>query len=377
MPQYVINCRLYTEPAEVRHLALEDGKILGICREIPEHADILFDARERIVAPGLIDTHVHGAGGGDLSDGTEAGVHTAASTLCRLGTTTFYATSFYLPGAENKHLQLLGSIGAGEGEAACPGIHLEGPFINPVKKGGIPAEYLSKPGMAVYRDIRRKCGGRLSILTCAPELDGMEEILSACREDGVVASFGHSDADTEQARKGFEQGMGYVTHLGNAMRPFHHRDPGPLPAILAFGVPVQLISDGVHLYAGAIRFYRDIFGPERCICITDGIECTGLPDGEYHFRSKPYISEKGAVFYADGSGLIGTSLSLFEIMMRFKRFTGCPLREALQAASENPARRMGIDGRKGFIRPGYDADLIVIGENDELCAVIRSGNLIE
>ncbi|MDZ7821625.1 MAG: hypothetical protein U5N26_07310 [Candidatus Marinimicrobia bacterium] len=96
MPQYVINCRLYTEPGEVRHLALEDGKIQGIYREIPEHADVLFDARERIVAPGLIDTHVHGAGGGDLSDGTEAGFHTAASTLCRLGTTTFYADRVFI-----------------------------------------------------------------------------------------------------------------------------------------------------------------------------------------------------------------------------------------------------------------------------------------
>ena len=377
MTKIIANCRLYTDPpGMLTHVAIEAGKIRDVLRKIPPGADILFDAGGMTAAPGLIDTHVHGAGGGDLSDGSPEGFHTAAAALCALGTTSFYATSFYLPGGANRHLQRLGRERPAKGEADCPGIHLEGPFINPRKKGGIPAAYLADPDIAVLDDILARTREKLALLTCAPELPGMAEILRVCREKGIIASFGHSDAGTAETREGFARGMGCVTHLANAMRPFHHRDPGPLPAVLASGAPVQLISDGVHLHADAVRFFYDIFGAARCICITDGIECTGLPDGEYRFREKPYRSENGAVFYSDGSGLIGTSLSLFEIVMRFKEFTGCSLAEAIDAGSVNPARCMGIDDRKGYIKPGYDADMIFFGADHALRKVVKSGIVI-
>lgn len=378
MLKYLKNCRIYTDPERLVHIAVDDGgKIADIRRDLTPDAQILLDAGKHIVIPGLIDTHVHGAGGGDLSDGRKQGFHTAAETLCRLGTTSFYATTFYRTGAENRHLGMLAKTETGIRESDCAGIHIEGPFINAKKKGGIPPEYITPPDPAVFQDIKEKCGPKPLILTCAPELPGMDEIILAlCRKNAVWASLGHSDADTEAARKGFGQGIGLVTHLGNAMRPFHHRDPGPLPAILESGACVQLISDGVHLHADAVKFYYDIFGPERCVCITDGIECTGLPDGEYRFRGKSYISENGAVFYSDGSGLIGTALSLFEIMLRFKRFTGCSLSDAVAAASTNPARCLGLDGRKGRIQPGYDADLLLIDKDFKLLTVIKNGFLV-
>jgi N-acetylglucosamine-6-phosphate deacetylase len=376
MIKYLTNCRIYSEPEELVHLALADGKIRRISRDIPGNATILADAGGRIVIPGLIDTHVHGAGGGDLSDGTEQGFRTAAETLCRLGTTAFFATTFYKPEDENQHLKLLAGKKSMTRGADCLGIHLEGPFINPVKKGGIPETFITKPDIFVLLRIINECNGRRLIMTCAPELPGMEEILTECEISLVKASLGHSDANTEEARKGFERGIGMVTHMGNAMRPFHHRDPGPLPAILESGAYVQLISDGVHLHPDAVKFYYDIFGADRCICITDGIECTGLPDGEYHFREKAYRSEKGSVFYSDGSGLIGTSLSLFEIMLRFKRFTGCSLADAVAAASTNPARCLGLDDRKGHIRPGYDADLLLVDEDLKLHTVIKNGSVV-
>jgi N-acetylglucosamine-6-phosphate deacetylase len=376
MKKYIKNCRLYTDPAVPLHVAIDKGSIVGIYRDLPPDAPILLDAGGNIVIPGLIDTHVHGAGGGDFSDGKEQSFHTAAGTLCHLGTTSFYATTFYRSGAGNRHLELLSGTQIGMREADCAGIHIEGPFINPKKKGGIPPEYIAAPDPAVFQDIKEKCGKKPLILTAAPEIPGMDEILALCRKNAVWTSLGHSDADTEAARKGFGQGIGLVTHLGNAMRPFHHRDPGPLPAILESGACVQLISDGVHLHADAVKFYYDIFGPERCVCITDGIECTGLPDGEYRFREKPYRSENGAVFYSDGSGLIGTALSLFEIMLRFKRFTGCSLSDAVVAASTNPARCLGLDDHKGHIQPGYDADLLLIDEDLKLQTVIKNGSVV-
>ncbi|MDX9778147.1 MAG: N-acetylglucosamine-6-phosphate deacetylase [bacterium] len=376
MEKFLTNCRIYTDPERLVHIGVEDGRIRDICQNLPPDAQILLDAGKQIVIPGLIDTHVHGAGGGDLSDGTEKGFHTAAETLCRLGSTSFYATTFYRPGAENRHLELLARKESGSSEAGCAGIHLEGPFINPEKRGGIPPEYITPPDPAVFDDIINKCGAKPLILTCAPEIPGMDKILALCRKNAVRASLGHSDADTQVAREGFEQGIGLVTHLGNAMRPFHHRDPGPLPAVLESDAFVQLISDGVHLHADTVKFYYDIFGPDRCICITDGIECTGLPDGEYRFRDKPYRSENGAVFYSDGSGLIGTALSLYEIMLHFKRFTGCSFADAVAAASTNPARCLGVDKQKGHIKPGCDADLLLIDEDLKLQTVIKNGSLL-
>lgn len=376
MIKYLKNCRIYTDPERLIHIAISDGRITDICRNLPKNAQILLDAEKRIVIPGLIDTHVHGAGGGDLSDGTEKGFHKAAETLCRLGTTSFYATTFYRPGAENLHLEVLAETQTGTREADCAGIHIEGPFINPKKKGGIPPEYITAPEPAVFEAIKNKCGPKPLILTVAPEIPGMEGILALCRKNAVRASLGHSDADTLAAQEGFERGIELVTHLGNAMRPFHHRDPGPLPAIRESDAYVQLISDGVHMHPDAVKFYYDILGPKRCICITDGIECTGLPDGEYRFRDKPYKSENGAVFYSDGSGLIGTALSLYEIMLRFKRFTGCSLTDAVAAASTNPARCLGVDNRKGRIKPGCDADLLLVDEGLKLRTVIKNGSRI-
>ncbi|MBW6458235.1 MAG: N-acetylglucosamine-6-phosphate deacetylase [FCB group bacterium] len=376
MLKYLSNCRLYTDPEKIVHIAIADGRIRDICSQLPEDAAIITDAGKRIVIPGMIDTHVHGAGGGDLSDGTEQGFHTAAETLCCLGTTSFYATTFYRPGGKNPHLSLFSKIRPEINEADCTGIHLEGPFINPLKKGGIPETFITQADILVLLSIINTCNGKALILTCAPELPGMKEILAECKGSAVTASLGHSDADTEEARRGFEQGIGLVTHLGNAMRPFHHREPGPLPAILESGAYVQLISDGVHLHPDAVKFYYDIFGADRCICITDGIECTGLTDGEYHFREKAYRSEKGSVFYSDGSGLIGTSLSLYEIMLRFKRFTGCSLQDAVKAGAENAARCMGIEDRKGHIKPGCDADLLLIDEDLKLHTVIKNGSLL-
>ncbi len=377
MFKYVINCRLYNYPEQVVHLALKDGCIHHIEYTLQENADVIFDAENRIAAPGLIDTHVHGAGGGNPTDAKVSSMHAMAKTLCKLGTTSFTVTSFYFPDSENDHLQMMSAHQTNEQEAECLGIHLEGPFINSKRKGGIAVECLSEPDEEVLQDVLDKTCGKLAIMTLAPELEGNKQIINKCINAGVLLSFGHTDADNDEAREGFRQGISLVTHLNNAMRKFHQDGSVPLPAILESGVPVQIISDGVHLNKDTIKYFYQIFGPERLICITDGIESCGLPDGKYSFKGKSYRSENGLAFYSDGSGMIGTSLSLFEIMMRFKKFTDCSLAEAIKTAAENPAICLGVDKRKGFVKEGYDADLIIINEDETLGAVIKSGELVE
>jgi N-acetylglucosamine-6-phosphate deacetylase len=376
MLTYISNCRLYHSPEKICHLALENGKIVEILSTLPQNGRVQCDAHRHIVAPGLIDTHVHGAGGANPTDAKEESLHTMAKTLCKLGTTSFTATTFYVKNSENRHLQMLGSSKTKHDEADCLGIHIEGPFINPIKKGGITLDCLADPDRETLSDVLVKTRGKLSIMTIAPELPWNDNVIQTCKEFGVVPSFGHSFANNAEAKIGFEQGISLVTHLNNAMRKYDKDNDVPFQAILESDAYVQMITDGVHLDEKTIKYFYEQFGADRIVLITDGIESCGLPDGEYSFKGIKYRSEKGLAFYSDGSGMIGTSLSLFEIMMRFKKFSGCSLQEAIMAATENPAKCLGIDDHKGFIKEGFDADLIVINENEKVSAVIKSGKII-
>ena len=372
----ISNCRIIDSPDEISHILVENGKIIKITSSLPKDGELLFDAKGMIVAPGLIDTHVHGAGGANPTDGKAESLHTMAKTLCRLGTTSFVATSFYFNDTDNQHLHMMGSIVTSRNEADYLGMHLEGPFINPVKKGGIAMKCLAEPDRETLSDVLVKTRARLSILTLAPELPWNEYVIQTCKEFGIIASFGHSNATADEANIGFEQGIGLVTHLNNAMRKYDRDEKTPFPAILKSDAYVQMITDGVHLDEKTIKYFYEQFGSNRIVLITDGIESCGLPEGEYDFNGIKYRSENGLASYSDGSGMIGTSLSLFEIMMRFKRFSGCTLKEAIQAASENPATCLGIDDHKGFIKPGYDADMILINENEQLVNVLKNGKVI-
>ena len=377
MKSYIINCRLYNNPDKLVHIGILKEKIFEIIEELDGSETILFDAKSMIVAPGLIDTHVHGAGGTNPTDAKESSLHTMAKTLCGLGTTSFAATSFYLKDSDNSHLEMMGSTQTHSDEADCLGIHLEGPFINPIKKGGIALKCLAISDRETLSDVLMKTRGQLSIMTIAPELPWNENIIQTCKEFGIISSFGHSFADNAEAKKGFEQGISLVTHLNNAMKKYDRDKDTPFRAILESDAYVQMITDGVHLDEKTIKYFYEQFGADRIVLITDGIESCGLPDGEYSFKGTKYRSEKGLAFYSDGSGLIGTSLSLFEIMMRFKKFSGCTLSEAIKTASENPAKCLHIEDHKGFIKEGYDADLIVIDEDEKLSAVIKKGKFVQ
>jgi N-acetylglucosamine-6-phosphate deacetylase len=376
MVKYVSNCRLYNTPNKTVHIGIDNKKIVKIKANLTDSDTVLMDAMGMIVAPGLIDTHVHGAGGANPTDGKEASLHMMAKTLCRMGTTSFTATTFYFQNSDNAHLQMMGSTATGEKEADCLGMHTEGPFINPVKKGGIAADCLAIPDRETLSDLLIKTRGKLAIMTIAPELPWNDNVIQQCKEFGIVGSFGHSYATAAEAVKGFDLGLSLVTHLNNAMRKYDQDEQTPFQAIVDSDAYVQMISDGVHLKENDIQYFYERFGAGRIVLITDGIESCGLPDGEYDFKGIKYRSENGLAFYADGSGMIGTSLSLFEIMMRFKNFTGCGLYEAIRCATENPARCLGIDDKKGFIQPGFDADLIVIDDRDQLTHVIKSGKIV-
>ncbi len=377
MQSYILNCRLYNKPDDLFNIIIRNEKILEITPFVPKEGQLLFDAKGAIVAPGLIDIHVHGAGGANPTDNKDGDMKTMAETLCLKGTTSFLTTTFYNKNDNNEHLKSIAYHIPGENEAENLGIHLEGPFINLIRKGGIPAECIAEANKENLNNILLACKGKLKLLTLAPEIPWINNVIDMGYDLEYISSMGHSDADPIFTQEGIKEGITCVTHLNNAMRKYNRDKDHPLDSIIDSDVFVQIIPDGVHLKEEEIKYFYQVFGIERLISITDGISGIGLPDGEYDFGKKKYHSKDGAAFYSDGSGLIGTTLSLFEIMIRLKKFSGASLEQCIRTASENPARLLGIDNKKGFIKETYDADLIIIDQNDRLLKVIKSGKIIE
>ena len=212
-------------------------------------------------------------------------------------------------------------------------------------------------------------------MTIAPEVDGALDVIRELVNRGVVASFGHSNANYEETKAGLVAGISHVTHIFNAMRPLHHRDPGPVPAIFEQpDVTVQVICDGIHLHENMVRYIYRQFGDERCICITDGMRATDLPEGRYVYYGKEYESRGGVARYLDGT-LIGTTYSLHQMMLNFLDFTDCSLEAAVSATASNPAKVLGIDDRKGTLAVGKDADLVVLDQDRSVWATIIGGRI--
>lgn len=376
----ITNCRFYDAPEdqEPAFILIEDGLINQVGRgEVNVTCNNRLDAAGRMIAPGFIDVHIQGAGGADILDGTAEGLRAISETCARYGTTSFLATTVFKPGLENEFLAFTAeNVGRDLGGANLLGIHLEGPFISLQKKGMILPECICKPSMEVFDEILGITDGSLKMMTIAPELPESPGIIRSLVETGVVASFGHSSATYEQTLDGFNAGISHVTHLFNAMPSVHHRAPGPLVAIFETeNVTAQLITDGVHIHPAVLRLAYEMLGPARSIPITDGMQAIGLGDGKFIYNGVEYESKQGAARYKDGT-LIGTALGLSQMLKRFIEFTNCPLDIAIKTVTENPARILGVEDRKGAIGVGKDADLVILDDNLLVRATIVGGRVV-
>ena len=373
----IANCRLFDAPAEQGETSvlIEDGIIaqLGFAGS----CENTLDARGRIIAPGFIDVHIQGAGGADVLDGTVEALGAISKTCARFGTTGFLATTVFDPGAENRHLALAAEhVGRDLGGANLLGIHLEGPFISPEKRGMIQPGSICPPSPKVFDEILEATDGHLNIMTIAPELPESLSIIRSLADSGIVASFAHSHATYEQTLAGFDAGISHVTHMFNAMMPCHHRSPGPLVAIFQTEhITAQLIPDGVHIHPAVLRFAFEMLGPERSIPITDGMQAIGLGDGKFIYNGIEYESNDGTARYKDGT-LIGTALGLGQLLQRFIVFTDCPADVAIKTVTQNPARLLGLGDRKGAVAAGMDADLVLLDDDLSVHATIVAGTIV-
>lgn len=327
-----------------------------------------IDAQGLYVLPGLVDVHIHGAVGHDFCDASPQGLARIAAYLHSNGITSFCPTSMTLPPADLKEIfRSIQGVPADSAHARILGIHMEGPFIAPEKKGAQNASHIHAPDIALFRELNEACGGQIRLITIAPEQPGSMEFIEALH-DTTAISLGHSPAGYEEAKKAFDAGACHATHLFNAMASLHHRDPGIIGAAAdSPQVMVEVICDGIHVHPAVIRMIFGLFGPDRVVLISDAMRAAGMEDGSYELGGQEVHKCGSRATLADGT-LAGSVTNLFGCMQNAVRF-GIPLETAVRAASCNPAKSIGL-ADAGRIIPGGEADLLLVDSNLELVKVL-------
>lgn len=347
--------------------------------------DEVLDASGCYVIPGLIDIHFHGCAGVDFCDGTLEAIETMADYELKHGITTIHPATMTL-GEE----QLLG-IGKTAAEfyrmqqteperrkrfAELAGIYMEGPFVSMEKKGAQNPEYVRKPDAAMFERLQNAADGLYHVCVVAPETEGAMEFIDTVK-DKVRISIAHTAADYDTAVQAIQHGARQVTHLYNAMQPFTHRAPGVIGAACdEEEVMPELICDGVHIHPSVIRTTFKMFGGNRMILISDSMMATGMPDGIYSLGGQE-VEVKGNLATLTVNGAIaGSATNLFDCMCYAVKEAGIPLTDAVRAATENPARAIGIWATHGSIETGKYADFLLVDEKLTLRHIIKKGTLV-
>jgi N-acetylglucosamine-6-phosphate deacetylase len=373
------DCAVYNaDPKQgLSDIRVLNGKISEIGKNLSSEGETIIDASGKTVIPGIIEVHIQGAGGADILDGTEEALIKMAKTLARLGTTSYLGTTVVKPKENNAHLRFARKyVNKKTGGAYLLGFHLEGPFINPKKKGGLDPNSIYDSSPEKLDEIYEVLGDTLKMMTIAPEMPWNHEAIKSLREHNVIASIAHSDATYDEAKKGIEVGINHVTHIFNAMPSLLHRTPGPIAAIFENKtITAQIIGDGHHLHPSIVKTIYRMIGGDRCICITDGMQAMGLPEGKYVYNGKEYTSKDGAAKYDDGT-LIGSTMSLLNIAFKFQQFTGCTFETAINTVTINPAKLLGIEKQKGHIASGFDADIVIIDKDNSVFTTIIDGEVV-
>lgn len=345
-------------------LVCEDGKITYVGPKQDHTPDLIIE--QGYLVPGFIDIHVHGAGGHDVMDTSEAAIRGVSRTLATYGVTSFLPTTL-TAGIEQlvTVLDICRNYAAGEPEgAAVAGVHLEGPWINSKHKGAQNPAHLVAPTLEDAHNLVQAGGGLLKIVTLAPEQPDTHAVIEYLRDQGVKVSVGHSDATYEHVRTAMDHGLSHVTHCFNAMRGLHHREPGVVGAAMYHDeLTAELIADCVHVHPVAMSILYRLKSMERLVLVSDGMRAVGMSDGEYDLGGMQVQMKDGEARLSDGT-LAGSTLTLDRAVKNVVEHCQIPLIEALVMASETPARTIGVGDRKGRLAVNYDADFIVL--DDEL-----------
>ncbi|NEB81324.1 N-acetylglucosamine-6-phosphate deacetylase [Streptomyces sp. SID14478] len=335
----------------------------------------LVDLSGHWVVPGFVDMHNHGGGGASFTSGTVEDILTGVHTHRLHGTTTVVAS--FVTGEMDFLAQRAGLLSelAEQGEIA--GIHFEGPFISPCRKGAHDETLLRDPDPAAVRKLVDAARGRAKMVTLATELPGGIDSVRLLAEQGVIAAIGHTDATYEQTVEAIDAGATVATHLFNAMPQLGHRAPGPIAALLEDDrITVELINDGTHLHPASLELAFHHKGGEKVAFITDAMDAAGFGDGRYMLGPMEVEVKDSVARLVEGGSIAGSTLTLDRAFKRAVTVDRLSVEDTVQAISANPARLLGMYDRVGSLEPGKDADLVVLDEEFELKGVMRRGEWI-
>jgi N-acetylglucosamine-6-phosphate deacetylase len=388
VPLFMTTTLLHTRRAITPLAEIPDAGILlreGVIEAIGPRAGMSLPAgaqeiaaTDKIAVPGFMDVHIHGAGGHDVMEGSEKALATVARTVAEHGTTSFVATTVTASteatcrSVEGISKYIAVQHETVEARAEVLGIHFEGPFINPLRRGVHPQEWIKQPSAELLDKFLHAAAGNARILTIAPELLGAMSCIDAARKAGVVVGMGHTDATYEQARAAMAHGVRHAIHMYNAMRPFSHRDSGVIGAVLTSPeVSAELIADGVHVDEAAMRLLLQAKGAGGVILISDGLSATGMPDGKYMLGQFEFTVSGGVCRNAEGK-LAGSTLTLDRALRNIVAL-GASVADAVRMLTLNPASLLGIEFKKGALRVGADADVVLLDESLHVAHVWARG----
>lgn len=325
------------------------------------------------IVPGLVDLHCHGGGGHTFTTGDADSARAAAAFHLGHGTTSMLGSLVSSPYAAM--LAATRAFAPLVADGTLAGIHFEGPYLSRERCGAQNPAYLRDPDPAELRRLLDSGGGAVRMVTLAPERAGALAAVALLAGRGVVAAVGHTDASYEQTLAAVDAGATVATHLFNGMRPLHHRDPGPIAALLtAPGVTCELVADGTHLHDGTLRLAHSVLGAGRAALVTDAMAAAGQPDGRYDLGGLP-VEVSGGVARLPGGSIAGSTLTM-DAALRRAVGAGIDLVEAVRMAATTPAAALGLSGTVGALVAGLRADLVVLDADLRVVRVMRAGRWV-
>ena len=380
--------RLYTPLEEIGDplLFVQDGAITKVSSraqsETPQGASLL-DFGDAILAPGFVDIHMHGGTGVDVMQASPADLARLGKWLTNNGVTGYFPTTVAAPIDQTcAALERIADVieatrdstaTNGKTPRARPlGIHLEGPFLSHKRRGVHPPEYLAQPTLEVFECFWQAARGHVGMMTIAPELPGALDVIAEAARRNVCVSIGHSDADLASAQAGVKAGAHHATHTFNAMRPLDHRDPGIVGEVLTDNqLSADIIADGIHVSSAVVQLFLHAKGFDRSVLITDATAAAGMPDGRYQLGPME-VEVKAGRCTIDGK-LAGSVLTMDRAVRNVAILGGWSLRNAVRAATLNPAHAVGLSPQQGVLSIGSEANIVVLSPTGEVRKTIVRG----
>lgn len=362
-------------------IVIEQGKIIELGEvdqvTIPANCKVI-STKGKAVCPGFVDLLIHGALGYSFSDGKEEDYERISRHFLKFGSTVILASMYAKPEQELlKSIRSLAAYIESHPHSNIKGIHMEGPYLNKALKGAMNESWLWQPSLESWEKMWEASRGLIKLMTIAPELPGAMEVIREAAKQGVVISIGHSIATYREIMMAIDNGAAHVTHIFNAMKPLHHREPGiVLAALLRDELKIELIADTYHVHPATMEFLLKVKKPNGIILITDSITPGGMHEGEeFKFANQTVRIKDGKAMLDDGT-IAGSTLTLNRAVKNMVETAGARITEAMRMASLNGAKVIGLDRRKGILAVGKDADLVVLGDDYSVDTTILEGEIV-